>query len=269
MYKVKIKMKTMQSLENFQGSVEILFTDIDGTLTHRGFLPDKSYSMLWKLHNKGIRVIPVTGRSAGWCEMIARLWPVDGVIGENGAFYFRYKNKKMERIFAFDEATRLKHQKKLQVLGEIVLREIKGTAIASDQFTRLFDLAIDFCEDVKPLEKKEINKIVKIFEKGGATAKVSSIHINAWFGDYDKKTMCETFYKNHFGKNLKDHLETCAFIGDSPNDEPLFSFFKNSFAVANIFDFKEDLFSPPRFVTPSKEFQGFVELGQVLLKNRS
>ena len=93
----------MKSLKDFRGSVKTLFTDIDGTLTDGRFLPQESYSMLWKLHEKGIHVIPVTGRSAGWCEMIARLWPVDGVIGENGAFYFRYKNKKMQRVFVCDE----------------------------------------------------------------------------------------------------------------------------------------------------------------------
>ncbi len=259
----------MQDLKNFQGSIETLFTDIDGTLTDGRFLPGESYSMLWKLHEKGIRVVPVTGRSAGWCEMIARLWPVEGVIGENGAFYFRYKNKKMERVFVFDESTRLKNREKLQILGDSILKEIKGTAVSSDQFTRLFDLAIDFCEDVKPLEEEKINRIVEIFSKGGATVKISSIHVNAWFGDYNKKTMCEIFYKNCFQKDLKDHLETCAFIGDSPNDEPLFAFFKNSFAVANLLDFKKDLLSLPRFITPSRGSLGFVELGQILLSRKN
>jgi len=26
---------------------------------------------------------------AGWCDLIARFWPVDAVVGENGALYFR------------------------------------------------------------------------------------------------------------------------------------------------------------------------------------
>ena len=221
--------------------------------------------MIWKLHKKGIRVIPVTGRPAGWCEMMARTWPIDGVIGENGAFYFRYKNKKMERHFANNEESRLKNQKKLQSLCQSVLSRVKGAGLSSDQFTRLFDVAIDFCEDVKPLKKKQIDQIVKIFEKGGAVAKVSSIHVNAWFGNYDKKTMCEIYYKNCFRKNLKDDLENCCFIGDSPNDEPLFAFFKNSMAVANILDFKKDLKHPPRFITPSKAYRGFLELGKHLL----
>ena len=260
----------MRALKDFCRSIDVLFTDIDGTLTtHQGFLPAQSYTMLWELHECGIQVVPVTGRPAGWCEMIARLWPVEAVIGENGAFYFRHKNKKMERFFIYDESTRLRNQKKLKILETLILNKVPGSAISSDQFTRLFDLAIDFCEDVKPLEKKQINQILGIFEQWGAKAKLSSIHINGWFGDYDKKTMCELFYENCFQKKLKDHQQNCAFVGDSPNDEPLFAFFKNSFAVANIVDFKQTLCHPPSFITPSRGAGGFVELGTHLLDCRN
>lgn len=34
-------------------------------------------------------VIPVTGAPAGWCDQMVRMWPVDGVIGENGGFFFQ------------------------------------------------------------------------------------------------------------------------------------------------------------------------------------
>ena len=40
------------------------------------------------------------------------------------------------------------------------------------------DLAIDFCEDVKPLPEKDIDRIVSHFKAVGAVAKVSSIHVN-------------------------------------------------------------------------------------------
>src|SRR5690606_34644510 len=108
-------------------------------------------------------------------------------------------------------------------------------------------------------------QIVKVFKKHGAQAKVSSIHVNGWFGNYDKRSMCEVFYKNEFGKDLKDDLDVCAFVGDSPNDEPLFDFFKNSFAVGNIQSFLDQIQSPPKFVMPSHGADGFVELGNHLL----
>ncbi|NDC62108.1 MAG: HAD family hydrolase, partial [Betaproteobacteria bacterium] len=57
------------------------------TLTTQGRLLPAAYQALADLRQVGLRVIPVTGRPAGWCDLIARTWPVDGVIGENGAFY--------------------------------------------------------------------------------------------------------------------------------------------------------------------------------------
>ena len=244
----------------------MLFIDIDDTLTNEGQLFPKAYEMLWKLQKSGIEIVPVTGRPAGWCEMIARLWPVRSVVGENGAFYFSYKNKKMHRHFFIDEKTRRSNGEKLREIEKEVLSSVSGSALASDQFCRLFDLAIDFCEDVPPLNKEDIQKIVSIFQKHGAIAKVSSIHVNGWFGDYDKKTMCEIFYKKEYGKDLKDNLEHCAFVGDSPNDEPLFGFFENSFAVGNIQDFIDDLKDKPKYLIPKEGGDGFVQLSEQLLK---
>ena len=68
--------------------VRFVLMDIDDTLTLKGKLLSSSYSALWKLKEAGLVVIPVTGRPAGWCDLIAREWPVDGVIGENGALAF-------------------------------------------------------------------------------------------------------------------------------------------------------------------------------------
>ena len=67
-----------------------LFTDIDDTITTEGQLPAAAYAALEQLHHAGLAVVPITGRPAGWCDMVARFWPVAGVVGENGAFYFAY-----------------------------------------------------------------------------------------------------------------------------------------------------------------------------------
>ena len=70
--------------------LDVLFTDIDDTVTTDGRLTGAAYAALESLQASGVRVVPVTGRPAGWCDHIARMWPVDLVVGENGAFYFRY-----------------------------------------------------------------------------------------------------------------------------------------------------------------------------------
>src|ERR1700730_1371174 len=73
-----------------RAAIRFVLLDIDDTLTTEGRLTASAYGALENLSRRGLRVIPVTGRPAGGCDLIARFWPVDAVIGENGAFYFRY-----------------------------------------------------------------------------------------------------------------------------------------------------------------------------------
>lgn len=257
----------MRPLHEFSAeNIRFVFTDIDGTLTYDGRLPADSYQALWNLHKKNIAVIPITGRPAGWCEMIARFWPVEAVIGENGAFYFRYANQKMRRHFVQTEKQRIANQKKLKALEKKILKTVKGSAVSSDQFSRLFDLAIDFCEDVQRLPKSSVEKIVEIFEDAGAIAKVSSIHVNGWFGKYDKLSMCKKYLKLEHKLNLDDIQDQVVFVGDSPNDEPLFKGFNNSFAVSNIQEFIADLKYKPTYVASKPEGAGFVEIAEALLR---
>ncbi len=256
-------MKSISDFDNDQ--VRVLFTDIDGTLTEHGRLPPHSYQSLCDLSDAGIKVIPVTGRPAGWCEMIARLWPVHGVIGENGAFYFRF-DKKMKRVFARDKRKRAADRMKLRQIRTQILKEIPGAGISSDQFSRLFDLAIDFCEDVKPLSTKQVDRIVEIFKEHGAQAKVSNIHVNGWFGNYDKVTTCKEYLRREFNYEETQMKQYCAFAGDSPNDEPMFGFFPSSFAVANIKEFLPRLKHKPSFITKAAEGSGFTEIAERLLR---
>ena len=180
--------------------VAAVLTDIDDTLTLHGRLPAEAFDALWKLKRAGIKVIPITGRPAGWCDLIARQWPVDGVVGENGAFYFRYdeQRKSMIRVYAQSVEERRANTERLWTIARRVLKDFPGTAIASDQAYREIDVAIDFCEDVPPLPLATAQKIAEAFHAEGAAAKVSSIHVNAWFGAHDKLTMSRRFLSEAF-----------------------------------------------------------------------
>lgn len=256
----------MKNLTDFNSKIEFVLTDIDDTITTEGQLESRAYDSLWRLHDAGIKIIPITGRPAGWCEMIARFWPVHGVVGENGGFYFRYASekghsqKKMLRWFFSDDKTIKLNQQKLDEIKKQVLHEVPGCAISSDQFCRLMDLAIDFCEDVTPLDIGQIKKIVQIFEQHGAQAKISSIHVNGWFGDYNKLSTTLKFFKNEFQMTEADVLEKAVFVGDSPNDEPMFAKFPNSFGVANVRKFSSQMKSLPTFVSSSDGGDGFAEI---------
>ena len=251
-------------------AVRFVLADIDDTMTTDGRLTARAYGALESLAETGIAVVPVTGRPAGWCDMIARFWPVEAVIGENGAFWFRYDHKarRMHRRYWADEAQRARARTRLDALGRDVLAMVPGAAIASDQAYRAADLAIDFREDVAALPRSEVDRIVALLEREGATARISSIHVNAWFGAYDKLAMTRALFAEAFGLDLDAARERIAFIGDSPNDEPMFAFFPNSIGVANVRDFVDRLAAPPAFVTEARSGEGFAEFAAALLDAR-
>jgi len=258
----------MKALNQFTSKIQFVLTDIDDTITSEGHLPPESYQALWKLKQNNIKVIPVTGRPAGWCDMIARLWPVDGVIGENGGLYYRYTHKKMQRWNFAEPAMQIQNRRKLDLIAQEINTKIPLAAISADQFCRVYDLAIDFCEDIPKLSDQDIQHIVQIFHNHGAHAKVSSIHVNGWFGDFNKVTTAELFLKNEFNLKTDEILEHCAYIGDSPNDEPLFQKFKHTFGVANINDFKDQMTYLPQFVASKKSGHGFCEIVDQIIKNQ-
>ena len=248
-----------------------VFTDIDDTLTTDGRVPAKTYCAMEMLRSQGVLVVPITGRAAGWCDSIARIWPVDGVVGENGAFYFRYDkdNRRMVRRFADPEEVRRQKADKLKAVAAQILAEVPGAGISADQSYRETDLAIDFCEDVDPLPPESVDKIVAIMQRAGVTAKVSSIHVNGWFGEYDKLTMTRAFAEDCFGFDLHSEEEAFLFTGDSPNDGPMFEYFSNSVGVANVQDFRDRLQSPPTFVTINRGGEGFSEVANAIMAARA
>jgi HAD superfamily hydrolase (TIGR01484 family) len=250
-----------------------VFCDIDDTLTNHGKLPADSYKALWDLKKAGLRVVPITGRPAGWVDHLARMWPVDAVIGENGAFYFTLdptqgRDGKLVQHFVQDKATREANRKKLWQVFDNLKKSMPGLAVASDQGYREIDLAVDFCEDVARLPEKDIDAIVAAFVKAGAQAKISSIHVNAWFGQHDKYSCCRLLLKELYKEDFDKERENYIYFGDSPNDEPLFREFSNTVGVANVREFLPRMKHPPKFITKKEGGHGFAEAAKWILKQR-
>jgi len=264
----------LQPLDRFPAAARAglrgVFFDIDDTLTTDGRLTAAAYGAMERLHAAGLLVVPITGRPAGWCDHFARMWPVDAVVGENGAFYFRYDAaaRRLTKRFQAGEAERRENRRRLTALGERILAAVPGAALASDQLYREADLAIDFCEDVPRLPPAAIDRILALFAAAGATAKVSSIHVNGWFGHYDKLTMTRTLMQEAFGVDLDAERAAYVFAGDSPNDAPMFAFFPNAVGVANLRDFLDRLDSAPAYLTTASAGAGFVELAEAILAAR-
>ena len=264
----------MRSLAEFtsesRASIRGVLFDIDDTLTTDGHLTAAAYAAVDALKTAGFIVVPITGRPAGWCDHIARMWPVDGVVGENGAFYFYFDRvgKKLAQRFVKSTAERQAGRQRLTRVAERILREVPGSALASDQNYREADIAIDFCEDVPALPREEIARIKAIMESAGLTAKISSIHVNGWFGDYDKLSTTKLLMQEQYGINLDLHKNEFVFVGDSPNDEPMFAYFPHSVGVANVRNFLDMMSMRPAYVTEARFGAGFAELADALLTAR-
>src|SRR5262245_31171017 len=116
-------------------AIEGVLTDIDETLSTRGQLTADAYRALEMLKEAGLRVVPVTGRPAGWCDHIARFWPVDAVVGENGAFWMWHDLEvgRLRTRFIQSDAERADGRRRLEAVRADVLHEVKGTALASVQ----------------------------------------------------------------------------------------------------------------------------------------
>lgn len=255
---------------NARRAVRFVLCDIDDTITQGGRLPAASLDAMERLQAAGIRVLAVTGRPAGWCDHFARMWPIDGVVGENGAMFFRYDDeaRRMDRLYWKSAAERAADRERLAALAREIPRKVPGAAVAADQAYRETDLAIDFAEDAGPLPEAAVARIVALFEEAGATARVSSIHVNGWFGGYDKLGMTRRAMAVYFDRDIDIMRDEVVFAGDSPNDAPMFGFFPNSVGVANVADFAGRLDAEPAWVTRGRAAAGFLELADALLAAR-
>jgi HAD superfamily hydrolase (TIGR01484 family) len=252
-----------EDLKKIQG---ICF-DIDDTFSTKGKITSEAFASLWELKKAGFVLVPVTGRPAGWCDHIARFWPVDAVIGENGAFVFYMEKSKRCRLDILDETQSEKVKNQLGALARGIEGHFPNARYASDQHYREYDLAIDVCEDVPSWSETEIDRLLEYCQFMGAHAKLSSVHVNTWFGNYDKQRMMQFWLQNNLPGAQKKitEMDSWIYIGDSPNDAPAFAFFKYSVGVANLCKYFDRLTNFPTWLTTQESGAGFAELAQKLI----
>ncbi|WP_064695201.1 HAD family hydrolase [Rhizobium aegyptiacum] len=246
--------------------VRYLFTDIDDTLTTEGKLLPHTYDALWELSRAGIVIVPVTGGSAGWCEHIVRAWPVAAVIGESGAYAVTRRNG--EVVFDYWENASLQRERQSQHLGVIekLISEKGGTfKIAHDQVFRLADVAID----IQGHDTQEVEDLASSIRAIGGTVAISSIHINTWRGDYDKRAMSERVLAGMFGVDPAELPSVTAFVGDSRNDASMFGFIRNSFGVGNIVPVLPYLRHVPKWISSEPAGLGFADIARTILNARA
>ena len=141
-------------------------------------------------------------------------------------------------------------------------------AISSDQPYRECDLAIDWCEDVARLPMEKVDRILALMRESGLNAAASAGHVNGWFGDYDKLGMTRRFFHEILGIDLDAQRESFVYLGDSPNDCPMFRFFPHSIGVANVMDVRDRLTHAPTYITARRSGDGFCEAVEALFEVR-
>jgi len=240
-----------------------IFSDIDDTLTHEGHVTTQAFDALTRAHAAGLRVVLVTGRPAGWAEVLASLWPVDAAIAENGGIAYLKRGRRLERLY-FAPGEPAEDAARLAVLSADVLQAIPYARRSDDSGRRVTDAAFDIGE-TQQLRPDQIAAITARIREHGARTIVSSVHAHAMFHAADKALMSARVASVLWGESPAEVAKHYAFIGDSPNDQAAFAFFDASIGVANVVRYANDLAPPPRYITPSPNGRGFAEAIDLLL----
>ncbi|MCX2760214.1 HAD-IIB family hydrolase [Vibrio sp. Sgm 22] len=239
--------------------MEWVLTGVDDTLTWQGSLPPETLIALQKLRDSGIKVVAVTGACAGWCDHIAQLWPVDAVLGENGALQLSSETP-LEQV--------RQNQAKLKQQVEAILLSYPDLSLTLDQSYRLCEVAIDIGQNRKPVDPEIVQAVLDRIHSLGAHATASSIHINAWYGEYSKKNAVHRFLTNKGLSLEKIHNQAC-YVGDSMNDQQMFESLTLTVGVASIQHYWDKLEHHPSKVMSEPGGYGFAEFVDALLRLKS
>lgn len=261
-------MKSLAELpkEEAQGLAGLLF-DLDDTLLDHGVLTEAAYAALWKLSRAGLRLVAVTGRPAGWGEVIARQWPIDGAVTENGAVALFRDGAVVRRHEEADEATRRARRIRIAQAFETLREKFPEVRASEDSAARWSDLALDVGET----QKVPADRIAQIDEAAralGMRTFLSSVHLHLTLDPHDKASGALAFLATRFGEEPTSARVRWAFVGDSGNDAACFAAFRTTFGVANVARWVPMLSVPPRYVAASERGKGFVEVAERVLEAR-
>jgi HAD superfamily hydrolase (TIGR01484 family) len=243
-------------------------TDIDDTLTRDGAIEPSALDALHCLRAAGVPVIAITGRPMGWSKPLARDWPIDAIVAENGAVALFRDSSGLCVEYAQDAPTRSKNARRLAAAAARVLREVPGATLARDSAGRVTDIAIDHGEFAH-LTSAQIEQVVVVMRSLGMHTSVSSIHINGWYGEHDKLSGARWIVKRLLRRDLDAEAAQWVYVGDSTNDQSMFAHFPLSVGVANLMRFAAELTVWPAYLTRGERGAGFAEVADTLLGVRA
>lgn len=244
--------------------VQFVLTDMDETLTYQGQLHASTYLALERLRNHGICVIPVTAAPAGWCDQMARMWPVDGVIAENGGLFLRRSTggHGVERHYWHSPDDLAQARARLLTISRMVKQKVPQAELADDQDFRLTSLA--YRRTVADVDHRILDALVS----AGAEATINNLWVLGWAGDYNKLSMALRVLHERYRVDADAAKQLVAYSGDSINDAPMFGYFRHTAGVCTVVDSLPQLPVPPRWITQGPGGAGFVEFADAIISSR-
>ena len=239
--------------------IRLIASDVDGTLTHNGKFSSDFISTLLNLQSAGIKVLLVTGRSAGWVSALVNYLPVEGAIAENGEIFLQ-PNGTQDLLSSVPNLSR--HRILLENTFHHIKQLFPNLHPSADNQFRITDWTFD----VDDLSADDIQAISTQCDLMGWSFTYSNVQCHIKPVHQDKSTGLDTVLKNHFPELNSQQVLT---VGDSPNDEAMFNpvKFPISVGVANVLHYQNKMLHLPKYITHASEFAGFLELVTLLLKN--
>lgn len=245
-----------------------LLFDLDDTVLTHGRLTREAYDAICDLADAGVTLVAVTGRPAGWGEIVARQWPVEGVVAENGAVLLYREGGAMVRALRREGAELAAARARLAEVVALVREAVPEIELADDNAARLTDVTFDVGERCR-LPSARIALARATIVAAGARATLSSVHLHASLEGDDKASGVFRFLHAREGLDPAQARMRCAFVGDSENDAACFGAFVTTVGVANVAPWVGRLSLPPRYVTEGSMGAGFAELARRIAASRA
>ena len=236
--------------------IKLFISDVDDTITTDGKLYPETLRSLWRLKRSGRMVVLLTGGSAGWADAYIRQWPVDAVIAESGAV-----------LLCYGKDGKIKYSNNPEIDNDVLrkkaslLKMASGLTLSSDQYARMFDVAFD----KSTLEPSEKRGLLNVIQSLGGTAFESSIHINVAFGNYSKQQGVRYFLQKYYDYKEEDVLSQGIYLGDSLNDETMFSYLPLSVGMHSVEELRPLFKCLPTYITEGYSGEGFTEVVRAVL----
>ncbi len=245
-----------------------LFFDLDDTVLSHGRLGRDAYGAIWDLHDAGLKLVAVTGRPSGWGEVLARQWPIDAAVTENGAIVLVREGSVVRALDRASPEERRRRRIRLAAIIDAAQTAVPEVRLTDDMGGRRADVTWDVGETVRVPDDR-VALLQRVIVEHGAWTSRSSVHVHATFDGDDKASGAVRFVADAFGEDPGAARFRWAFAGDSGNDRPCFSAFRTTFGVANVRASLGGLAVPPRYVAEGERGAGFVEIARALLAART